>query len=1027
MRLAHFLLAALLAGAGAPPAAAAPQALAFKRIDTLGSDAQSIISMLQDRQGFVWIGTIEGGLFRYDGRQAVRYQNDPLDPRSLPGGRIAALYNDEQGRIWAGTDEGLVRYDPASDGFVRYAPASGPKNFRIVRRIIADGAGGMWLATWGGLQHFDPKTGRFQLYQHDPARPDSLAHNDISALAMDAQGGIWAGTWPGGLDYLAPGSSSFVHYRVDDEAAPNVKGNDVRSLHVDSAGKLWIGTDDGLVVWKAGTPWHARRRLPQQTGRITHLDEDLGGDLWISTRTAGVWRWDRETETFQVYQRRAEDGHSLSTNAVNLTMHDRTGTLWVGTFTDGVSRANLGYHGFERIVPRDVAPDVFKASNFVRSLGAAPDGKLWLGVDDGLVLFDPAARKLLRHYAAGAARAAGPGTLSNNVIYSLYQHPGGPLWAGTSRGLNRLDKVDGPFKVIHFGSGGIDFINRIAPGRGGVLWLGTSAGLVRYDPASGEHTLHAHDPRDPESRSVDGVTTVMEDSAGRVWTGEFFRGGLDVRDPETGKFTRVRSEPARADTLNSDRITCMHEDATGTIWIGTARGLNRIRFVDGKLRIKRYTAKGSLGTQMVEAIQSDRSGMLWVSTVAGLSKLEPLSESVTNYSVEDGLTEGFYLDASARGSDGRLYFGSTSGITSVNPAIHSSVSRPPQLAITNISLFNRPLKPNALPPGVVLRGSVTAPQSLTLPWNADVLSIEFAALHYAEPARNGYRYKLEGFDQDWVQADASRPVATYTNLYPGSYRLRLMGTNNKGLESKGEVLLPITITPPPWQTWWFRTAVAAAALALLAALYRWRVRGLTLRTSRLEAMVAERTRALQESNQKLAALSATDALTGIANRRSFDGALEREWRRAARRGEMLAVAMFDVDCFKAYNDQYGHAAGDDCLRRVALALAGGMHRAGDLVARYGGEEFAFIAPAATAQEALHMADSLRHAVEALALPHALSPFGRVTASVGVAAVVPAQGSAMAAGMAAGAAALMHAADLALYRAKAEGRNRAASA
>ncbi|WP_228893445.1 diguanylate cyclase [Pseudoduganella aquatica] len=1022
MKLAPTLLAFLLAAAGPPPAAAAPQALAFKRIDTLGSDAQSIVSMLQDRQGFVWIGTIEGGLFRYDGRQSVHYQNDPLDPRSLPGGRIAALYNDEQGRIWAGTDEGLVRYDPATNGFIRYVPDSGPKNYRIVRRIISDGAGGMWLATWGGLQRFDPKTGRFKIYQHDPARPDSLAHNDINALAMDAKGGVWAGTWPGGLDYLAPGSESFVHYRVDDEAAPSVKGNDVRSLHADSAGKLWIGTDDGLVVWKAGEPWQTRRRLPQQTGRVTHMDEDLSGDLWISTRTAGVWRWDRETGDFQVYQRRAEDSHSLSTNAINLTMHDRTGTLWVGSFTDGVSRANLGYHGFERIVPRDVAPDVFKASNFVRSLGAAPQGRLWLGVDDGLVLFDPAERKLLRHYAADAKR---PGTLSNNVIYSLYQQPGGPLWAGTSRGLNRLDKLDGPFQAIHFGSGAIDFINRIAPGRGGLLWLGTSAGLVRYDIASGAHTVHAHDPADPGSRSVDGVTTLMEDSAGRVWTGEFFRGGLDVRDPETGKFTRVRSDPARADTLSSDRISCLHEDASGAIWVGTARGLNRIRIRDGKLEVKRYSHKGSVGTQMVEAIQSDRAGMLWVTTVAGMSKLEPLSENVTNYSVEDGLTEGFYLDASVRGSDGRLYFGSTSGITSVNPAIHSSVSRPPQLAITGISLFNKPLRPGAAPPGVTLEGSLTAPQSLTLPWNADVLTIEFAALHYAEPKRNGYRYKLEGFDQDWVQADASRPAATYTNLNPGSYRFRLMGSNNKGVESKAEVTLPITITPPLWQTWWFRAAAAVAAVSLLALLYRWRVRSLTSRATRLESIVAERTRALQESNQKLAALSATDALTGIANRRSFDDALAREWRRAARRGEPLAVAMFDVDFFKPYNDHYGHAAGDDTLRRVAQALAGGLHRAGDLVARYGGEEFVFIAPGVSPEEALRMADGLRLAVEALALPHALSSFGRVTASVGVASIVPAQGAAVdgAKEGAGGAAALMHAADQALYRAKADGRNR----
>ncbi|MBY0238916.1 MAG: diguanylate cyclase [Burkholderiaceae bacterium] len=1002
----------VLAGCLALPALAGQQALSFKAIDTLGSDSQSIISLLQDRQGFIWIGTVEGGLFRFDGRRAVRYQNDPVNPGSVPGGRIAALFNDELGRIWAGTDEGLARYEPESNSFIRHVPESGPRNHRIVRRIVADGKGGMWLGTWGGLQHFEPKSGKFTVYQHEADQPDSLKHNDIGAVALDPAGGVWAGTWPGGLDYLAPGGKTFQHFRIDDDQQPNPRHNDVRSLHVDSAGKLWIGTDDGVFVWKPGTPWEQRQRLAGLTGRVLHIDEDLTGDLWISTRTGGIWRWDRATQSFQVYQRRAEDAHSLPTNAINLTMHDRTGTLWVGTFTNGVIRANLGYHGFERHIPRDVAPNVFKSSNFVRSLGGAPDGKLWLGADDGLALFDPVARKLVRHYAADAKQ---PGTLSHNVVYSLYQQPGGPLWAGTSKGLNRLDSLDGAFKVINFGSGGSNFINRIVPGKGGILWLGTGAGLVRYNPAGGDYQTYTHDPQNPDSRSVDGVTTLLEDRLGRVWTGEFYRGGLDMMDPATGKFTHLRSDPARPDTISSDRITCLHEDASGVLWGGTVKGLNRITTRDGRIEVKRYPGKGPLGNQLVEAIQSDRSGMLWVSTVAGLSKLEPVSETATHYSTEDGLTEGFYLDASARGSDGKLYYGSTSGITAVDPTIHSSVSRPPQLALTDISLYNRSLNDGGALPGVKLDGSVIAPRALTLPWNASVLTLEFSALHYAEPKRNTYRYMLEGFDKDWVQTDASRPVATYTNLYPGTYRFRLMGTNNKGMESRDEVVLPVTVLPPVWQTWWFRSAMGVLALAMLGALYRWRVRRLMAHTHQLEQMVEARTRELQETNQKLAALSSTDSLTGVANRRCFDDVLEREWRRAARRGEALAVAMFDVDYFKPYNDRYGHPAGDECLRRVAQALSGGMHRAGDLVARYGGEEFAFIAPGASPEDALRVADNIRRALAALALPHETSPFGHVSVSCGVASMVPGKDRTPAQ--------LVQAADQALYQAKAGGRNR----
>ncbi|MES2129930.1 MAG: diguanylate cyclase [Pseudomonadota bacterium] len=1007
----HLLASLALA---ASTAGAAPLPLAFNSIDSLGSDSQSIVSLMQDKQGFVWIGTIEGGLFRYDGRKAVRYTNAPTDEHSLPGGRVPALYCDEQGVVWVGTDEGLARFDAATNTFVRYAPAEGPPNHRIVRKIISDGKDGMWLATWGGLQHFDPRSGQFKVYQHRADDPSSLAFNDINAVTMDDKGGVWIGTWPSGLDYLAPGAKAFVHYRIDDEDKPNPKLNVVRALLADSTGSLWIGTDVGTVQWKLKAPWTQRRQLEPQAGRITSIEEDRGGDIWISTRTSGIWRWDRDALAFQLYQHRAEDAHSLPTNAINSTMHDRTSTLWVGSFTDGVSRANLGYHGFERLVPRDLAPQDFKSSNFVRSIGAAPDGKLWLGVDDGVALFDPGTRSVLRTYQADAKKK---GTLSHNVAYSLYQSPGGTLWVGTSQGLNRLDRLDGAFQVSHFGSTGKDFINAIAPGKGNVLWLGTADGLLRYDPDNSTVQVFAHDANDPGSRSVNGASAVLEDRRGRVWTGEFIRGGgLDVRDPASGVFAHLRHDVNKLATLSDNRVTCLHEDAAGVMWVGTRAGLNRVRTrPDGTLEVKRYTARGGVGKVMVEAIQSDRSGTLWVTTVEGLSKFDPISETATEFSVEDGLTEGFYINSLARGADGKLYFGSTSGISVINPAIHSSVSRPPQLAITGIGVLNRPLGSAPLPEGVLLEGSVTDPKSLTLPWRAAVLSIEFAALHFAEPKRNTYQYKLEGFDEAWVQADASHPIATYTNLAPGSYRFHLMGSNNKGVPARTELLLPITVLPPVWQTWWFRTLMGAAVLASLAALYRWRVRRFTARARELEALVLDRTSALQELNQKLAALSATDSLTGIANRRSFDDALAREWRRAVRRGETLAVAMLDVDFFKRYNDQYGHQAGDEALRRVAQVMAASIHRTGDLVARYGGEEFALIAPATSGVDAQRVAENMRRALEGLMLPHVASSFGRVTCSIGVAALAAVPGSSTEE--------LVHAADQALYRAKSEGRNR----
>ncbi|WP_295996179.1 two-component regulator propeller domain-containing protein, partial [Rugamonas sp.] len=892
-------LLALLSGV---TAAAAPS-LRFKKLGPLGKDEPSMLALLQDRQGYIWIGTQASGLYRYNGYQSTQYRNLPGQPHSLPHDRVSALFEDGQGRIWAGTQNGLARFNPDSDDFTVVAPASGPNNYRNIKTIVSDGGHGLWLASWGGLQHYDPDSGAFALYAHDADDADSLASNDLNALARDARGGLWIATWPGGLDYLAPGARRFRHYPVAEGAGRDAGASIVRALQFDPRQRLWIGTEAGVLSWQDGSDWASRRQADTPASRVTGFLSDADGVLWVSTLSAGLLRWDGQR--FEQYLHQADDPYSLPGDALRAVLRDRGGMLWVVSYTDGISLANLNTQGFRRLLPfhsRDGRP----VSNTVLSLSRAPAGRLWLGSDLGLSLYDPAADAIVRSYRAGGGRDGG---LAHDIVYSLYQQPDGPLWIGTSNGLDRLD--GGRFRHIHFGAAASDFINAIAPAGDGALWLATGNSLIRYDSRSGASRRYLHDAAVATSRSADGSSTVLQDRHGVVWAGsEFNGGGLDQLDPASGRFRHHRHRDGDPASLADDSVSALHEDTRGRLWVGTAKGLNlALPQPDGSLRFRAYAA---LGTPKILAIASDAGGGVWCSTDAGLLQLDPARGAVHRYGAADGLTEGLRLGAALGGmagaawpDDGLLYFGGAHGMTAVAPAAVRSVAPAPQVAITDVSVYNRTLRAAAPRPGVRLDGPVTAPRALTLDWGGAVFALEFAALQYAEPGQNRYAYQLQGFDRDWVETDANRRSASYTNLDPGHYLFRVKAANPRGVWSAQPATLAVTITPPFWQRWWFRALAAVALAGALAGAHRWRIAALTRRQDTLEQLVALRTAELEASNAKLEALSSTDALTGLSNRRAFDLALAAEWRRASRSGQSLALLLCDVDFFKAYNDHYG--------------------------------------------------------------------------------------------------------------------------
>ncbi|HWZ84958.1 MAG TPA: diguanylate cyclase, partial [Thermoanaerobaculia bacterium] len=626
----------------------------------------------------------------------------------------------------------------------------------------------------------------------------------------------------------------------------------------------------------------------------------------------------------------------------------------------------------------------------VRTIYEDRDGSIWLGTRGGG----------LSRYRGGVFATFGPKEgLSGDFVRSVYEDGAGRLWVGTwGDGLDVLE--GGRFRAFHARDGlPSEIVRCLYRDRAGTLWIGTdSGGLV--SERGGKFTVYG--TRDGLSGAT--VLAILEDRDGNLWLGTE-GGGLDRFSH--GKFTVFTPKNG----LSDDTVLALYEDADGCLWIGTdGGGLNRLK--DGKFT--RFTRKQGLFDDVQYAILEDGRGNLWMSCSRGIFRvrrgdLEDLAEGKRDAVVSqsfgraDGMRSaecsGFTQPAGWKTRDGKLWFPTIEGAVVIDPDRIRTNTLAPPVVVEEV---------------LVDRGPMPLAEEAELAPGRGDLEFHYAGLSFVDPDRVRFRYMLDGFDREWVDA-GSRRVAFYTNIPPGRYTFRVRAANNDGVWSERDATVRFWLRPHFRQTRWFYGLCAVGLLLAGFGAARVRAARARARERELEHIVAERTLQLEEANSKLLQLSEVDALTGIANRRRFEETLAREWRRATRDELSLSLVMIDIDYFKAFNDAFGHQVGDQCLRRVASEIREALTRPGDLVSRYGGEEFAAILPSTPARGAHAVADMLRSRVEALATKHPGAPSGVVTISLGVATTSP--------GHASSPEALVASADQALYRAKRAGKNR----
>jgi signal transduction histidine kinase/ligand-binding sensor domain-containing protein/DNA-binding response OmpR family regulator len=794
-----------------------------------GLSQNTVISFFSDREGFFWIGTLDG-LNRYDGYgfQVLRAGGDG----SLPQATIRGLAEDASGELWISTQEGVWRYDreraaaiplPASLGAI-----AGGNNGPLFRG--RDGS--LWVGSGRGVELLDPAGPRVaRLLAHDPAEVASLPDPAATALGEDSRGRLLIGT-RAGLALFDPAAGKVERLDLGG-LSPHV-----RALLEDRSGQLYVATDrDGLLRRRRDGSWRSYRQgdgsgLAADT--LSALLEDDGGGLWVAT-DLGLQRFDPALEKFaDVPLVDPRLGEELVRPAISTLGRDAQGGIWIGTLDGAYRLAPSAFRPF-----RQRADGAGPLHDTLWALLEDRGGNLWVGSSLGLSRRDATSGEW-RHYEP---RPGDPASLPHPRVRSLAEDSGGAIWVGTDGGgLARLDPQSGIFRRFT-GLDGLpsNAVRGILPARGGVIYVGTLGGLARLDPASGRaETLALDAPAgDPGSAAY----SLYEDADGAIWVG-LLGAGLRRYDPATGEVRSWPPEP-RPGGLGDGHVTFVGRagggPTGGRLYLATFAGVYRMA-PDGA-NFEKFGLEAGLPNEVAYAVLEDGEGRLWIPTNNGLARCladEPAKGGLAcrAYDVGDSLPSNeFNGGAWHRGRSGRLYFGGPRGGVAVRVQdLRPNPYRPP-LAIGGLRLFDRRL---AGRPGDELR----------LSWRDDYLAIELAALNFQQPARNLYSWRLSGVDRGWTPPGTGRE-ALYSHLSPGEYLFEARGSNDEGLWNEEGLRLRLVIVPPWWQTRWAYLLYAAAAAGLLFFGYRRRFAALENTRRSLEAEVANRTAELEDTVSEL--------------------------------------------------------------------------------------------------------------------------------------------------------------------------------
>jgi len=835
LRWAPALLALTLPAGGESQQPPAPrfQRFAHER----GLSNPTVTGVVQDRHGFLWVGT-QDGLNRYDGAGFTVQRPIPGDTTSLANAWITSLAPSRSGAVWVGLlGAGLHRLDAAGVAPRRYRhdPAN-PASLTSdqVTAIFEAADGTLWVGTGDGLNALDTATGRARHFRPD-LRPDSARFvNDVLSLLEAPDGALWVGTRLG--VYLFDRRTERFS-----ELPVSVLTREVRSMVTDASGVVWVAFYDDLVAVDGRTHrvLHQFRRRPNGThplvaSLINAMVLADSATMWIGTDD-GLIRLDPATLRFSRHRPDPRDPRSLAGPIVRTLLVDRSGVLWAGLESHGLHRYAPSAVTF-RLVGQDSASGSLLSDGYVRGITQDRRGNLWVATQrGGLNRVDARSGKIttFRH------RRAAPGLPGDNV-WAFLEDRAGTHWVGLhANGLGTLDPATGAFSR-HPALPANAAVNVLHEDRRGALWVGTEGiGLFVLSPDRQSVRWYGYNHGERRILAGDDVQAILEDPDGRFWIGGAT--GLTQLDPVTDAVTHFRADPARPGALRSVFVTDLHRDRRGTLWVAT-KGGGLSRYDAATNAFTTYGPEQRMPHSFIYGILEDAAGRLWLSSDDGIAMFDPASGVVIRYGLEDGLqAREFNRRARYRAADGTMYFGGINGLNAFHPgAIVPAHLPPPPVKIVTLEAGD------ARRPGVTL----TADSVVRLRHDASSVTITFAALDFSAPEKIQFAYRLEGVDRDWVMS-GSRNEATYAGLSPGRRVFRVRAASPSGQWSTEDAAVTLEVTPAWWATWWAYALETLALAAIVAAVMRLRLRAARRRGLELERLVEHQTRDLMATHAQL--------------------------------------------------------------------------------------------------------------------------------------------------------------------------------